>query len=37
VRNPDITIRPPNRNSQYENAFKRGNATSGAPICSGRM
>ncbi len=28
---------PPNRYSQYENAFRRGNATSGEPICSGRM
>src|SRR5882724_7938164 len=26
---------PPNRYSQYENAFSRGNATSGEPICSG--
>src|SRR5690242_259360 len=26
---------PPNRYSQYENAFNRGNATSGEPICSG--
>ncbi len=28
---------PPKRNSQYENAFNRGNATSGDPICSGTM
>ena len=28
---------PPNRNSQYERAFSRGNATSGAPICSGMI
>jgi hypothetical protein len=26
---------PPNRNSQYEKAFSRGNATSGAPIWMG--
>src|SRR5213079_1946421 len=26
---------PPNRNIQYENAFRRGNATSRAPIISG--
>ena len=26
---------PPNRNSQYESAFSRGNATSRAPIISG--
>src|SRR5699024_8105901 len=26
---------PPNRYNQYENAFSRGNATSGAPICKG--
>ncbi len=30
-----ITIKPPNRNSQYEKAFSRGNATSGDPICNG--
>ena len=27
----------PKRNSQNANAFRRGNATSGAPICSGRI
>jgi hypothetical protein len=30
-------IVPPNRYSQYEKALSRGNATSGAPICSGTM
>ena len=35
VMNPALTISPPNRNSQNENALSRGNATSGAPICSG--
>lgn len=29
---PAIAVSPPSRNSQYENAFNRGNATSGAPI-----
>src|SRR5262249_29255489 len=28
-------VRPPNRNSQYESAFSRGNAMSRAPIISG--
>ncbi len=37
VRKPDSTIRPPNRNSQNDKALSRGNATSGEPICSGRM
>ena len=37
MRNPDTAIVEPNRNSQNENAFKRGNATSGAPICSGMI
>ena len=32
---PAVAISAPNRNSQNENAFSRGNATSGAPICSG--
>ena len=32
---PAIAIVAPNRNSQKLNAFSRGNATSGAPICSG--
>ena len=35
VRKPDSAISAPNRYSQYENAFSRGNATSGEPICSG--
>ncbi len=30
-------MRPPKRNSQYENMFSRGNATSGEPICNGMM
>ena len=30
-------MRPPKRNSQYEKAFSRGKATSGAPICSGMI
>ena len=34
---PDSTIRLPIRNSQYEKALSRGNATSGAPICSGMI
>src|SRR5213592_1186766 len=29
------SVRPPNRNSQYERAFRRGKATSRAPIISG--
>ncbi len=37
VRKPPTTIRPPNRYSQYAAALSRGNATSGAPICSGTM
>src|ERR1700733_1339419 len=32
---PANTTSPPNRNIQYEVAFSRGNAMSGAPICSG--
>ena len=28
---------PPNRYSQYEIMFSRGNATSGEPICSGMI
>ena len=32
-----MTVMPPNRNAQNEKAFRRGNATSGAPICSGTM
>ena len=35
VRNPATAISEPKRNSQNENAFSRGNATSGAPICNG--
>ena len=35
VMKPAVAISAPNRNSQNENAFSRGNATSGAPICSG--
>ena len=35
--NEDTTIVEPNRNSQNDNAFSRGNATSGAPICSGMI
>jgi hypothetical protein len=35
VRNPDSAMSAPNRNSQYEKALRRGNATSGEPICSG--
>lgn len=31
------TMRPPNRNSQNDRMFSRGNATSGAPICSGMI
>ena len=37
VRNPPRTMRPPKVKSQNPNAFRRGNATSGAPICSGSM
>ena len=35
VRKPDITISPPNRNSQYDRAFSRGKAMSAAPTWSG--
>jgi len=35
VRKPDITIRPPNRNSQNDRALSRGNAMSAAPIWRG--
>ena len=35
VKNPDVAINAPNTYNQYDNAFNRGNATSGAPICSG--
>jgi hypothetical protein len=37
VRKLPRTISPPSRNSQYENMFSRGNATSGEPICSGMI
>ncbi len=37
MKNPEIMINPPNRNNQKEKAFNRGNATSGAPICNGRI
>jgi hypothetical protein len=33
VRNPATAINPPRRYSQYANMFRRGKATSGAPIC----
>ena len=36
-RKPETAIRPPNRYSQYEIMFSRGNATSGEPICSGMI
>ena len=32
---PPMAISAPNKNSQNEKALSRGNATSGAPICSG--
>jgi hypothetical protein len=32
-----MTTMPPKRNSQYPSMFRRGKATSGAPICSGMM
>jgi hypothetical protein len=35
VRKPAVARVAPNRYSQYESAFSRGNATSGEPICSG--
>ncbi len=37
VKKPAEAMSPPNRYSQYANMFSRGNATSGAPICSGMM
>ena len=37
VANPHSAIEAPNRYNQYDNAFNRGNATSGAPICNGTM
>src|SRR5579872_1441109 len=35
VKKPERIVMPPSRYIQYEYAFIRGNATSGAPICSG--
>ncbi len=35
MRNPATAISEPKLNSQYAKALSRGNATSGAPICSG--
>ena len=35
MRKPASATREPKRNSQKASAFRRGNATSGAPICSG--
>src|SRR5699024_1614493 len=32
VRNPAVAMSDPNRKNQYARAFRRGNATSGAPI-----
>ena len=37
MKKPATTIVLPNRNSQNESAFSRGNATSGEPICSGMI
>ena len=37
MRKPATAIVEPNRNSQKAKAFRRGNATSGAPICSGMI
>ena len=37
VRKPDSIRMPPMVVSQKPKAFRRGKATSGAPICSGRM
>ena len=37
MRKPATAIVEPKRNSQKANAFSRGNATSGAPICNGRI
>ncbi|CAB4342512.1 unannotated protein [freshwater metagenome] len=37
VRNPATAWIEPKRKSQYESMFRRGNATSAAPICSGMM
>src|SRR6476660_2686417 len=35
VKKPDVEMIAQKKYSQYENEFSRGNATSGAPICSG--
>ena len=35
MKKPATAMSEPKLNSQYANAFSRGNATSGAPICSG--
>jgi hypothetical protein len=35
VKNPALAMIAPKKYNQYENAFSRGNATSGAPICNG--
>ncbi len=37
VRKPATAMSEPKRYSQYANMFSRGNATSGAPICSGMI
>ncbi|CAB4762296.1 unannotated protein [freshwater metagenome] len=37
VKKPAKAISPPNRKSQYDNMFIRGNATSAAPICNGMI
>jgi hypothetical protein len=37
VRKPDMATRLPKRYIQNAKAFRRGNATSGAPICNGMM
>ncbi len=37
MRKPAAAMVEPNRNSQNASMFSRGNATSGAPICSGMI
>ncbi len=37
MRKPATAMIEPKRYSQYANMFSRGNATSGAPICSGMI
>ncbi|GGR02516.1 hypothetical protein GCM10010195_67790 [Kitasatospora griseola] len=37
MRKPAAAISEPNMNIQYDSMFNRGNATSGAPICSGMI